>query len=74
MHSDDFQHAWKNLVDSITQHPSTKPFRPLTVREEQLTAEVEHLRHELRRIYQALVVMAIGLRPIVGDDGDEELF
>jgi len=74
MHSENFQHAWKDLVDSITQHPSTKPFRPLTVREEQLTAEVEHLRHELRRVYQALVVLAIGLRPIVGDEGTEELF
>lgn len=67
--------VWKDLVDSITQHPSTKPFKPMTVREEQLMAEVKHLRLELGRVRLMLEVLAAGITvPVAPDDADEELF
>jgi hypothetical protein len=73
MHSENFQHAWKDLVDSITQHPSTKPYKPLTIREQQLETEVLRLRQQIR---QCIALLKLMVDPADGlpDDGDEELF
>jgi hypothetical protein len=72
MHSENFQHAWKDMIDSIVQHPSTKPYKPLTIREQQLETEVARLKEQIRLCITLLELMvdpADGLA-----DDDEELF
>ena len=68
MHSENFQHAWKDLIDSIIQHPSTKPYKPLTIREQQLTTEIARMRQQIVQCIRLLELM------IETPDTDEEIF
>jgi len=79
MHSENFQHAWKNLIDSITQHPSTKPYKPLTIREQQLETQVQFLHQAIAALWHQLVNISVSMGELVvnldrPDDGDEEIF
>jgi hypothetical protein len=76
MENENFQHLWKDLVDSITQHPSTKPYKPLTVREQQLETELRLLRLQISELWQQLVKLTVAMGDVVinadrPDDGDE---
>jgi hypothetical protein len=79
MENENFQHMWKELVDSITQHPSTKPYKPLTVREQQLETELRLLRGQISELWQQLVKLTVAMGDVVvndsrPDDGDEVIF
>lgn len=41
-------------MEHSPQHPSTKAFRPMTVREMQLETELEHLRNKVLHCIQLL--------------------
>lgn len=72
MHSENFQHAWKDMIDSIVQHPSTKPYKPLTIREQQLETEVARLKEQIRLCITLLELMVDPADGLLDDD--EELF
>ena len=79
MENENFQHLWKDLVDSITQHPSTKPYKPLTVWEQQLETELRLLRLQISELWQQLVKLTVAMGDVVinadrPDDGDEVIF
>jgi hypothetical protein len=65
MDEDKLLAAWQELMDSVLQHPSTKPYKPLTNREMQLQTELQRIRAQVR---QCIILLKL----MLDDDTDDE--